>query len=52
MSDAGLIDGAARRREAIELALFIVCFFAVWTVRATYGYGIDEAIRSPGARIV
>ncbi len=41
-----------RSRAAGELTAFIVCFFAVWTLRATYGYAIDESIASPGARTV
>jgi hypothetical protein len=43
---------SARRRSAAELAVFTACFFAVWTVRATFGYAIDESISSPGARVL
>ena len=41
-----------RRRSATELAVFTGCCFAVWTMRATYGYAIDESITSPGARVL
>ena len=41
-----------RSRAAGEVTIFIVCFVAVWTLRATYGYAIDESIASPGARTV
>jgi hypothetical protein len=41
-----------RSRAASELTVFIVGFFAIWTLRATYGYAIDESIVSPGARTV
>jgi len=41
-----------RSRAAGELTVFIVGFFAIWTLRATYGYAIDESIASPGARTV
>jgi len=49
------MDGAmstATRRSARELLLFIVCFFVVWTVRATYLYAIDESIAPDGLRTV
>ena len=49
------MDGAmstATRRSARELLLFIVCFFVVWTVRATYFYAIDDAIASDALRTV
>ncbi len=42
----------ATRRSTNELILFIACFFAVWTVRATYLYAIDDAIASEGLRTV
>jgi len=41
-----------RSRAASELTVFIVGFFAIWTLRATYGYAIDESIASPAARTV
>ena len=41
-----------KRRSATELLLFIVCFFAVWTVRATFLYAIDESIAPEGLRTV
>jgi uncharacterized protein len=35
------------RRSAIALVLFVVGFFGVWSLRATYFYAIDEAL-APG----
>jgi membrane protease YdiL (CAAX protease family) len=35
-----------------EISLFIVCFFAVWSVRAIYLYSIDESIASDVLRTV
>ena len=35
-----------------EISLFVVCFFAVWSVRATYLYSIDESIASDALRTV
>ena len=40
-----------RNRAYLQLAVFILGFFAVWTVRATYGYAVDESFTSPGARV-
>lgn len=42
----------ARRRTAIELSVFIFCFFAIWSVRATVLYSIDESIASDTLRVV
>ena len=42
----------AGQRAAREILLFILCFFAVWTVRATYLYAIDEAIEPAALRTV
>ena len=41
-----------KRRSAAELLLFIVCFFAIWSVRATFLYAIDESIVPDGLRTV
>ena len=41
-----------RSRAARPIILFIVCFFAVWSVRATGLYAIDESIASAGLRTV
>jgi len=41
----------SKRRPAIELALFLAAFFAVWSVRATYLYSIDDAIASQTLRL-
>lgn len=41
-----------QQRSAREILLFILCFFAVWTVRATCLYAIDDAIASDALRIV
>ena len=35
-----------QRRAALELLLFLAAFFAVWTVRATLFYLVDESIAS------
>jgi membrane protease YdiL (CAAX protease family) len=42
----------ATRRSTREILLLILCFFAVWTVRATYLYAIDDAIASDALRTV
>ena len=52
MSDPRPPAGSIRTREATGFAVFVACFFVVWTIRATYGYAFDEAIPSQGARIV
>ena len=39
-----------KRRSAVELFLFVVCFFAIWSVRATVLYAIDESIAPEGLR--
>lgn len=36
-----------QRKVALQLTLFLVAFFALWTLRATWGYAIDESIASP-----
>ncbi len=41
-----------QQRSARAICLFILCFFAAWTVRATYLYGIDDAIASDALRTV
>jgi hypothetical protein len=41
-----------KRRSAVELLLFIVCFFAIWSVRATVLYAIDESVAPDGLRTV
>ena len=50
--DPNAVTGSARRRAITLLSAFIACFFAAWTVRATYGYAIDESITSPRARVL
>ena len=42
----------AKRQSAREITLFIICFFAVWALRATYFYAIDESITSDALRTV
>lgn len=42
----------AAQRAAREILIFVLCFFVVWTVRATYLYAIDEAIESEALRTV
>ena len=41
-----------KRHSAVDLLLFIVCLFAIWTVRATVLYAIDESIAPEGLRTV
>ena len=41
-----------RRHSARALLLFIVCFFAIWSVRATFLYAIDESIAPESLRTV
>jgi hypothetical protein len=41
-----------RRHSAVDLLLFIVCLFAIWSVRATFLYAIDESIAPEGLRTV
>ncbi len=41
-----------QQHSAREILLFILCFFAVWTVRATYLYAIDDTIASDALRTV
>ena len=41
-----------KRRSAVELFLFILCFFAIWSVRATFLYAIDESITPDSLRTV
>ena len=43
---------AANRPSAKKLSLFIVCFFAIWSVRATFLYAIDASIAPEGLRTV
>jgi len=42
----------AKRRTAVEITVFILAFFALWSVRATFLYSIDESIASDTLRIV
>ena len=35
-----------KRRSAVELLLFVLCFFAIWSVRATFLYAIDASDRA------
>ncbi len=42
----------AKQRIAIELLVFIICFFVIWSARATFLYSIDESIASDTLRIV
>ena len=39
-----------RRKAAVQLFLFLVAFFVLWTLRATVFYTIDESIASPVSR--
>lgn len=41
-----------QRRAAVEISLFIVSLFIVWSVRATWLYAVDEAIASDTQRTV
>jgi membrane protease YdiL (CAAX protease family) len=41
--------GLDTRRQLKNLALYLLAFFAVWTVRATVLYPIDESIRAVSA---
>ena len=41
-----------KRRSAVELFLFILCLFAIWSVRATVLYAIDESITPDSLRTV
>jgi membrane protease YdiL (CAAX protease family) len=43
---------ATNRPSAKKLSLFIVCFFAIWSVRATFLYAIDESIAPDSLRNV
>jgi membrane protease YdiL (CAAX protease family) len=52
MSKDSLTVSGAKGHSAREILLFIVCFSAVWTVRATYLYAIDDSIASDTLRTV
>ena len=41
-----------KRRSAVELLLFILCLFAIWSVRATFLYAIDASIEPAALRTV
>lgn len=41
-----------QQRSTREILLFILCFFVVWTVRATCLYAIDDAIASDALRTI
>jgi membrane protease YdiL (CAAX protease family) len=43
---------ATNRPSARKLLLFVVCLFAIWSVRATLLYAIDESIAPEGLRTV
>lgn len=43
---------ATRIRTVKEISFLILCFFAIWSVRATYLYAIDESIPSDAQRLV
>jgi|WetSurMetagenome_2_1015567.scaffolds.fasta_scaffold71292_2 uncharacterized protein len=43
---------ATNRPSAKKLSLFIVCLFAIWSVRATFLYAIDESIALESLRTV
>ena len=40
------------RPPAVELLLFVVCLFAIWSVRATFLYAIDESIAPDSLRTI
>ena len=39
-----------QRRAILDLSLFLAAFFVLWTIRATWGFSIDESIASPAWR--
>ncbi len=39
-----------QRRVALQLSLFLMAFFVLWTLRATFFYAVDESIADPTAR--
>jgi membrane protease YdiL (CAAX protease family) len=39
-----------QRKAALQLSSFLVAFFALWTLRATLFYAVDESIASPVSR--
>ena len=41
-----------KQRAVIELTIFVVCFFAIWSIRATFLYSVDASISSDTLRIV
>jgi hypothetical protein len=43
---------AGKNRQAIEFLSFIGCFFAVWSLRATLLYSIDESFVSDTHRVI
>ena len=49
-STTGNTAAATNRPSARKLSLFIVCLFAIWSVRATVLYAIDESIAPEGLR--
>jgi CAAX protease family protein len=45
--DTRMVDG---REAALQLSLFLIAFFVLWTLRATVFYAVDESIVSPASR--
>jgi hypothetical protein len=43
------LSASDARRQARNIAFYLLAFFAVWTVRATLLYPIDETIQSASA---
>jgi len=39
-----------QRKAALQLSLFLVAFFVLWTLRATVFFAVDESIASPISR--
>ena len=52
MCELGYTTTTTKRHSAVDLLLFIVCLFAIWSVRATFLYAIDESIAPEGLRTV
>ena len=52
LCEAGYAMPTRKRRSAAELLLFIICLFAVWSVRATLLYEIDASIEPDSLRTV
>jgi CAAX protease family protein len=41
-----------KNKSAIQIIIFIICFFIIWSARATYFYSIDESINPEYLRVV